>query len=156
MTHSASPVAPPRGEASTADLVKLASTQLSALIRDEVALAKAEMTAKARNAGMGAGMFGAAGILAAYGLGGLFVCIGLLLALVMPGWVAALIVTVFLFVLAGVLALAGRSRIKRATPPMPADAIEGIRTDVSEISEALRHGPSRLAERAHPDGGGRR
>lgn len=140
MTHSSSPVASPAASASTAELVKLASTQISSLVRDEIALARAEMTVKARNAGVGAGMIGGAGVLAAFGAGALLFCAGLLLALVMPAWLAALIVAIVLYLIAGMLVLLGRSRLRRATPPMPAGAIAGLRADMSEVTEALHRG----------------
>jgi uncharacterized membrane protein YqjE len=139
MTHSPPRVAPPRADLSTAELVRLASAQVSALVRDEVRLARIEMASKAREAGLGAGLLGVAGVLAAYGLGALLVSVGLLLALVLPGWLAALIVTVAIFALAGLLALLGRSRLRRATPPTPVDAIAGLRADVNEVSGAVQH-----------------
>jgi hypothetical protein len=93
---------------STTDLIRRASEQFSTLVRHEIELARAEMTEKAKRAGIGAGMFGAAGMLAFYGVGAALVCIGLALALVMPGWLSALIVTVFLFAVVAGLVLFGR------------------------------------------------
>jgi uncharacterized membrane protein YqjE len=124
---------------STADLVKLAAEQISTLVRDELKLAQVELTQKGKKAGKGIGMFGAAGVVALYGVGALLVTIGLLLAQVMPGWVAALIVAVVLFAAAAVLALVGRTEVKQATPAMPKDTVESVKADVHTVTEAVKH-----------------
>ena len=90
------------------------STQL---IRAELRLAQAEMTAKAKHAGIGAGLFGGAGLVALYGVGALIATVILALSLVMDPWLAALIVTVVLFAVAGVAALLGKKQVSEATPP---------------------------------------
>jgi hypothetical protein len=126
--------------ASTADLVKLAGEQVSQLVREELALARAEMTAKAKRAGTGAGLFGAAGILALYGLGVLLATLVIALDLVLPLWLAALIVTVVLLVAAGVMALVGRGQVREATPPVPEQAVDSVRADLHTVSEAAREG----------------
>src|SRR5690348_10718686 len=86
-----------RAEASTAELVRLAADQVSRLVRDELQLARMEMSVKARRFGVGAGLFGTAGVVALYGLGVLIATAVLALALVLPAWLAALIVAVALF-----------------------------------------------------------
>ena len=125
---------------STADLVRQLSEQVSTLVRDDLALARAEMTEKGKRAGKGAGLLGAGGVLAMYGLGALLVTIGALLALAMPVWLAALIVTVVLFAAAGVLALVGRNEVKRAAPPVPERAKENVQADVDAVRNAVREG----------------
>src|SRR4051812_15768624 len=104
-------------------LVHDMTQQMSTLVRDEVRLAQAEMTEKGKRAGVGIGMFGGAGLVALYGVGTLLATVILVLALVLPPWVAALIVTVVLFVVAGVLALLGKRNVARATPAKPEEAI---------------------------------
>ncbi len=126
--------------ASTAELVKLAGEQISQLVREEMALARAEMTAKAKRAGTGAGLFGAAGILALYGLAALLTTLVIVLDLVLPLWLAALIVTVVLLAAAGVLALAGRGQVREATPPVPEQAVGSVKADVHAVTEAAREG----------------
>jgi hypothetical protein len=133
----------PLADQSTADLVRLASTQISELIRDELALARTEMATKARHAGVGGGLLGAAGALGGYGLGALLVCAGLALAQVMAGWLAALIVGVAVLVVAGVLAGFGRRSLRRAMPPVPVQAVRGLRADVAEVSDAFDRGGQR-------------
>ena len=129
---------------STADLVRQAAEQISTLIRDELALAKAEMSEKASRAGKGAGLFGGAGLVSLYGVLGVLAAVVLLLALVMPAWVAALLVGVVLLVIAGVLALAGRSQVRQATPPVPEEAVRGVRADIDTVTTAVE-------ERGHRD-----
>ncbi|MDQ6835318.1 MAG: phage holin family protein, partial [Actinomycetota bacterium] len=79
---------------SMADLLKQLSDQTASLVRQELELAKAELTVKAKQAGLGAGMFGGAGIFGVYAVGALTACLILALSTAMAGWLAALIVTV--------------------------------------------------------------
>lgn len=115
---------------STAELVKHLSEQTSTLIRQELDLAKAELTEKGKAAGTGAGLLGGAGVVGLLALGALTACIILLLAKAMDAWVAALIVTVLYGLVAGVLALAGRDRVKAGMPPAPEQTIESVKEDV--------------------------
>ncbi len=117
----------------TGELVKQATEQMSRLVRDEMRLARAELAEKGKQGGIGAGMLGGAGVVALYGLAALLVAGGLALALVLPGWLAALLVGVVLMAVAGVLALVGRARVKRAVPPVPNQAINDIKMDVDEV-----------------------
>lgn len=125
---------------STSELVRQLSEQVTTLVKDELALARAEMTEKGKRAGLGAGLMGAGGVLALYGLGVLFVTIGALLALVMPVWLASLIVTVVLFAAAGVVALIGRKQVRQATPPAPTAAVDSSKRDLETVKTAVRHG----------------
>jgi predicted anti-sigma-YlaC factor YlaD len=128
----------PTGQKSTAELVQQASEQLSRLVRDEIALAKAELAEKGKRAGIGAGLFGGAGVLAMYGTG-VAIATGIIaLDLILPLWLAALIVAVTLFVIAGVLALLGKKQINRAVPPEPLAAIESVKADVDEVKHAVK------------------
>ena len=123
-------------EPSAGELVSRVSQDVSRLVRDEVQLAKVEVSSKAKQAGIGAGMFGAAGLLALYGLGVLIATAVLALALVVPAWLAALIVAVVLFIAAGVAALLGRNRVTAATPALPERTVDNVRQDI----DAVRHG----------------
>ena len=113
-----------------AELVKQLSEQTSRLARQEVELAKTELAAKGKRAGIGAGMFGGAGAVGFYALGALIAAAILGLATAMEGWLAALVVAAVLGVLAGVLALAGKSKVQQATPPLPEQATESVKEDV--------------------------
>jgi uncharacterized membrane protein YqjE len=119
-----------KADQSVAELVKQLTDQTSRLARLEVELAKAELQEKGKQAGLGAGMFGGAAGLAFYGLGALIACAILALDLAVAGWVAALIVAVVLFAVAGVMALMGRNRVQQATPPTPEQATESVKEDV--------------------------
>jgi uncharacterized membrane protein YqjE len=125
---------------STAELVSQMSEQVSTLVRDELALARVEMVEKGKRAGIGAGLFGGAGVLAMYGLGALFVTIGVVLDLWMPAWLAALIVTVVLFAAAGIVALVGKKEIKQAVPPEPLEAIDSTKRDVNAVKTGIQDG----------------
>ena len=116
--------------ASTAELVKELSREVSQLVREEIALAKAEMTQKGKHAGIGAGMLSGAAVLGLAAVGGSMAFLVLVLDSWMPGWLAALIVTVVYGAAAAVLALRGKERISHATPPAPTQTIESVKEDV--------------------------
>ena len=122
--------------ASTGELVKQLSEQVSRLVRDEMKLASVEMTGKAKTAGKGAGLFGGGGVLALYGGGALVACAIIALAGVLRPWLAALIIGVALMICAGIAALAGRAQFKKATPPMPSQAADSVKADVEQIKES--------------------
>jgi len=112
-------------------LVHDMTQQMSTLVRDEMRLAQAEMTQKGKAAGLGIGLFGGAGLVALYGLATLIATVILALALAVPAWLSALIVTVVLFAVAGVLALVGKKNVSQATPAKPEQAIAGIKEDIA-------------------------
>ncbi|WP_112263210.1 phage holin family protein [Lentzea terrae] len=122
-------------DTSTAQLVNQLSEQVSRLARDEIRLAVAELKDKGKHAGVGAGMFGAAGVFAWWG--GLSIVAGIILALslVLPPWAAALIVAAALLLIAGVAALMGRSQVRQATPPVPRQAMDNVQEDIATIKE---------------------
>ena len=120
-------------EPTTGELVSRLTQQTTELVRSELALAKTEMAAKAKHAGVGAGLFGGAGIIALYGVGTLVATAILALALVMDAWLAALIVTVVLFVVAGVVALVGKKQVSQATPAAPERTIDNVKRDVEAV-----------------------
>jgi hydroxyethylthiazole kinase-like sugar kinase family protein len=137
MTVPGEPAAYGEGhDSSTGELVKQLSEQASRLVRDELKLATVEMTGKAKTGARGAGLFGGSGIAAIYGTGCLIACAVIALAGVLRPWLAALIVGVALFAVAGIAALAGRSSLRKATPPVPTQAAESVRADVEQIKES--------------------
>ena len=113
-----------------ADLMRDLSQQSTELIRQEIELAKAELRQKGKAAGIGAGMFGAAGVIALFAVGALTACLILALATAMDAWLAALIVAVVYLAVAGVAALLGKGKMQEATPPAPEQAIESTKEDV--------------------------
>jgi len=126
---------PAADEPSTGELVSRLSSEVSQLVRDELRLAQLEVGGKAKKAGLGVGMFGAAGLLALYGVGVLIATAILALALAMDAWLAALIIGVVLLAAAGVAALVGKKRVQEAAPPVPTMAVESVKRDV----DAVRH-----------------
>jgi len=124
--------------ATTGELITRLSTQVSELVRGEIALAKAELAQKGKRAGIGAGLAGAAGALALYGVGALITTVIAALALILPVWAAALIVAVVIFIVAGVLGLLGKNQIQRATPPVPEITVESVKRDVATVSERIK------------------
>lgn len=132
-TSPGSPAGTTHVEPSTRDLLSRFTQQTSELIRSELKLAQLEMTAKAKHAGVGIGMLGGAGVVALYGGGALVATIILVLALFLAPWLAALIVTVVLFAIAGVVALMGKKQVTQATPAAPQEAIAGVKRDVETV-----------------------
>jgi uncharacterized membrane protein YqjE len=120
------------------ELVKQLSEQTSTLVRKELELARAEMTQKGKAAGLGAGMFGGAGLFGLLALGALTACFILALDKAMEAWLAALVVTVVYAAIAGVLALTGKSKVKEATPPVPEQARDSVREDVEWTKERAK------------------
>ncbi len=119
---------------SLGELVSRMSEQTSRLIRDELRLAQAEMTAKAKKAGLGAGLFGGAGLMALFGLGALVAAAILALAGPLKDWLAALIIGGALLVVAGLSAIVGKGQVTQATPPLPEEAVAGIKRDVQTLN----------------------
>ncbi|GAA2544615.1 phage holin family protein [Pseudonocardia hydrocarbonoxydans] len=123
---------------STGELVTRLSAQVTELVRGELELARTELAEKGKRAGAGAGLAGAGGAVALYGLGALVAAAVAGLSLVLDVWLAALVVAVVLFVVAGVLALAGRAQIRRAVPPVPERAVDSVGRDVDTVKSAVR------------------
>ena len=122
------------------ELFKELSSDLSTLVRQELQLARAEMTEKGKQAGFGVGMFGGAGIVGLLAAGTLSACVIAALALAMSVWLAALIVTVVYLAVAGVLALVAKKRVSRATPPVPEQTVETVKEDVQWAKTQLPSG----------------
>jgi uncharacterized membrane protein YqjE len=121
---------------SVGELVGQLSQQTSTLIRQELRLAQTELQEKGKRVGIGAGMFGGAGVVALYGVGALVAAAIIGIGTLLEPWIAAVIVGVVLFAVAGILALTGRRQVERGTPPLPEQAIESAKRDVDEIKAA--------------------
>jgi uncharacterized membrane protein YqjE len=121
---------------SVGELVNQLSRQTSTLIRQELQLAQTELQEKGKRVGIGAGMFGGAGMVALYGVGALVAAAIIGIGTLLEPWIAAVIVGVVLLAVAGVLALLGRKQVERGTPPLPQQAIESAKRDVNEIKAA--------------------
>jgi uncharacterized membrane protein YqjE len=115
---------------STGELLKQFTEDTTTLIRKEFELAKAELTEKGKQAGIGIGMFGGAGIFGLGAFGALTAFLILVLAEAMDAWLAALIVTAVYGAIAGVLALQGKHKVDEAGPPQPEQTVETLKEDV--------------------------
>src|SRR5215208_4886618 len=120
------------------ELLKQLSEQTTRLVRQEIELAKAELTQKGKQAGAGAGLFGTAGAIGLAALGALTACFILALNAVMPAWLAALIVAMVYGIIAFVLVKQGQARMRRATPPVPEQTIETVKEDVEWAKTQMR------------------
>ena len=125
-------------DASTSDLVHRLTDQTKTLVKQEMRLAQVELKEKGKKAGIGAGMFGAGGLAAFFGVGVLLAAIVLALSTVIAAWLAALIVGVLLMALAGVSALMGKKKIEQATPPAPEQAMGSVKRDVDTVKRSAR------------------
>jgi uncharacterized membrane protein YqjE len=120
------------------ELLKQLSEETTRLVHQELELAKAELTQKGRQAGLGAGLFGAAATIGLLALAALTTCIILALAAAMPAWLAALLVAVVYAVIAAVLAMRGRAKVRQAVPPVPEQTIETVKEDVQWAKTQMR------------------
>lgn len=132
--------ATPNSDASIGDLVAQLSSQTSRLVRDEMRLAQKELQQSVKHAGIGAGLFGTAGLLAFFGLASVIAAAIAALALALPTWAAALIVGAALFLAAGVAALLSRRQAREVTPAAP-ETVASVKQDIEEVKGA-RHGRS--------------
>lgn len=128
----------PAADKSVGELVTDLGDELKRLVRAEIRLAVFELRHKGKKMGRGAGLFGAAGLFGMLGVMTLIAAAVLALALVMPAWLSAVLVGGVLVIVAGLAALIGRRQISQATPPVPEEAIEGIREDVHAIQQGVR------------------
>jgi Flp pilus assembly protein TadB len=125
----------PSPDASIGELMSQLSTQTSRLVRDELRLAQKEFQESAKHAGIGAGLFSVAGLLAFFGAATFIAAAVAALSLVLEVWAAALIVGAVLFITAGIAALIGRNQAKEATPAAPR-TVETVKADIQELKDA--------------------
>ena len=126
-------------EQSTGDLVKQLTQQVSTLVRQEMRLAQAELQEKGKRAGLGAGMFGGAGVVALYGVGALIAAAIMVLGTALEPWLAAVIGGVVVLLVAAVLTLIGKSKVKQAAPAKPEQALESVQRDIDEVKARARN-----------------
>jgi uncharacterized membrane protein YqjE len=127
-------------ERSTGDLLKELSDHTTTLVKQEIDLAKAELSEKGKKAGKGAGMFGGAGLFGVFSFAALTTCIIAALESPLNLWLAALIVAVAYAAIAGVLALQGRNKVQEAGPPVPEQATESVKEDVQWAKTRAKSG----------------
>lgn len=133
-----SPETAPSADKSTGQLMVQLSEQTSRLVRDELELARLELKEAAKHAGVGAGLFSAAGLLGLFGFASLIATTVIALDLALPLWASALIVTVAILLAAGIAALFGKKQVQQASPK-PERTVESVKLDVHELKEG-HHG----------------
>jgi Putative Actinobacterial Holin-X, holin superfamily III len=135
---ASSPQIPPEREAPTGELVKQLSEQVSTLVRDELKMARLELASEGKFAGFGIGLSGASGLVALYAIACLLAAAIIAIAGEVRPWLAALIIGLALLVVSVVAAFMGRSRMRRATPPVPQQAVEGTKADIGEVKGRMQ------------------
>lgn len=128
------------GEATLGELVTQLSEDTTRLVRDEMRLAVLELQDKAKSAGIGAGLFGGAGLLGFLGAATLVATAVIALDLLLPLWLSALIVGLVLLAVAGIAALLGKKKLTQATPAVPERTVENVKRDVAAVKEHDQHG----------------
>ena len=126
--------APPAGpKRSLLSLIADIPALIQELFHREVELLKAELFAKLKALGVGAGLLAGALVVLLFMVGVLLTAAVFALSLVLPGWLAALIVAAFLLIVAGILALIGYRILKRGIPPIPTESIDSLKRDYRAI-----------------------
>lgn len=119
-----------------ADVPKLVSD----LVAAEIEQLKAEMMAKLKALGIGAGLIAGAAVVLLFMVGVLLTAAILALSLVMPGWLAALLVALVLLIIAAILGLIGYRKLEKGMPPVPERTIDSVKDDIDVIRGTLsRH-----------------
>jgi uncharacterized membrane protein YqjE len=124
----------------TGELLKDLSDHTTTLVKQEMELAKAELQEKGKQAGLGAGMFGGAGLFGLGAFAALTACLIAALDQVMEIWLAALVVAVAYAVIAAVLAMTGKQKVKQAVPPVPEQAKDSVKEDMEWAKTQARSG----------------
>ncbi len=121
----------PSRDESVGQLLQELSQDTAHLVRQEIRLAQAELTRKAKLAGTGLVLVVAAVVLVLALLGALTAFLIAVIAIALPVWASALAVTVFYGLVAGGLVLAGRRELRRALPPQPEQTVEEMKEDAA-------------------------
>src|SRR5690606_32714528 len=103
------------------------------LIQAEIAQLKAEVTRKLSGLGLGAGLIVGAAVVLLFMIGVLLTAGILSLALVLPGWLAALLVALLLLIVAGILGWVGYLKLNAGMPPLPTETIDSLKKDLNVI-----------------------
>ncbi len=124
----------------TGELLRDLSDHTTTLVKQEMELAKAELQEKGKQAGLGAGMFGGAGLFGLGAFAALTACLIAALDQAMEIWLAALVVAVAYAVIAAVLAMTGKQKVKQAVPPVPEQANDSVKEDMEWAKTQARSG----------------
>ena len=132
-TPTPTPPRPTPRKRSLVELVTSIPTLVADLVTREIDLIKAEMLAKVKALGVGAGLIAGALVILLGMLGVLLTAAILALSQVMPGWLAALLVAAVLLIVAVILGLIGYGVLKKGIPPVPTESIESLKRDYRAI-----------------------
>ena len=128
-----SPGSPTPRKRSLVELVTSIPGLVSDLVSREIELLKAEMLAKVKALGIGAGLLAGALLFVLAVLGVLLTAVILALSQIMPGWLAALLVAAVLLIIAVILGLIGYRVLKKGIPPLPTESIDSLKSDYRAI-----------------------
>lgn len=123
---------------STAELLGDLSREVRRLVRDEIRLARYELSQQGKRAGVGMGALGLAGLAALFGAGLLLAAAVLALALVLPAWLAALIVGVLVLLVAGASGLLGKRKVQQAIPPVTEERRSSVKHDLDVARKRIQ------------------
>ena len=108
-------------------------TLVTDLVRGEIEQLKAEMIGKLKALGIGGGLIAGAGVILLFMVGVLLTAAILALALVMPSWLAALLVALLLLIVAAIIGFIGYKKLMRGVPPVPEGTIASVKKDIETI-----------------------
>ena len=132
--------APTEAVKSIPELLRDLGDEMSQLVRAEIALAKAELLEKSKPAAASAGMFGGGALLGLGAFGAFTTFLIAALALAMPVWLAALVVTVVYGAVAGVLAITGKKKLQEAAPLAPEQTAQTVKEDIEWVKTRAKSG----------------
>ena len=121
------------------ELIRTIIAEAMLLIRQELRLAAAESKPKLARAGMGLGLVFVAALFALGTFGALTATLIIALALVVPGWLAALIVTLGYALICAAAALQGIAAVKKAGSLVPTQTLQTLKEDVLVIRAGVEH-----------------
>jgi len=124
------------GEKGLGAAARAVSERVSAIVRLEIQLAVSELKRKVVALGLGIGMLLGAGIFLLFMLGFALATVAAAFATFLSTWLALLIVTGILFLIAGLLGFLGITSLAKGSPPVPEQAIQ----EAKLTTEALKNG----------------
>lgn len=123
---------------STAELLRDLSNEMTSLVHQEVELAKAELAAKTKRFGAGAGLLGSGAVVGLLGAGALVAAAIAGIATALSVWLSAIVVGGALLIVAGFLAVTGGTEVARGAPPVPEEAIKSSKEDLEWLKTQAR------------------
>lgn len=121
-------------------LIQQLPDRVSVLVHSEIELIKTEVIGKLKALGLGAAFFVVAAVILLFMVGVLLTAAVLALSLIMPGWLAALLVALVLLIAAAIVALIGWRKLKTGLPPTPEQSIASLKNDLSAITGTVKRG----------------